>query len=197
MILGLTGGMGCGKSTASGFFAEAGFRLIDCDAIVRDEVLVDPAIVARIVSRFGPEVAPGGSIARPALAAKVFGDPAALRDLEAIVHPEVSARWRSRVASAPDDFWVVEIPLLYEKDLQKVVDFVVCVACAEPLQLARLEKRGVPRDLAAQRIAQQLPLSRKVHLADFVLTNDGTSAFLKAQVLQLASHLKAASYKST
>ncbi len=181
--------MGCGKSTASRLFSELGFRLIDCDAIVKEEVLVDPAIVARIIGHFGAAVAPGGCINRSALAAKVFSHPEELRWLEALVHPEVSARWQARVAADPAACWVVEVPLLFEKDLYKLFDFVVCVACSHSQQLVRLEKRGVSRELAEQRIAQQLPLSRKVELSDFVLSNDGTPEFLKSQVTCLAKRL--------
>ena len=189
MIVGLTGGMGCGKSTASRLFSELGFRLIDCDAIVREEVLVDPAIVSTIIGHFGPSVAPGGVINRSALAAKVFVHPDELRWLEALIHPEVSSRWRARTAAEPKAFWVVEVPLLFENDLHKLFDFVVCVACSHDKQLVRLKQRGVSRELAEQRIAQQLPLSRKVELSDFVLSNDGSPEFLKSQVTCLATRL--------
>ena len=189
MIVGLTGGMGCGKSTASRLFSELGFRLIDCDAIVREEVLTNPVVLAHLCAHYGASVAPCGLVDRAVLASKVFANPTELRWLEALVHPEVSKRWRARVATDPDAFWVVEVPLLFEKDLYKLFDFVVCVACAAPSQLARLEKRGVSRELAEQRIAQQLPLSRKVDLSDFVLSNDGSPEFLKSQVTCLASRL--------
>lgn len=183
--------MGCGKSTASRLFAEQGFSLIDCDAIVRDEVLVDPSIVAQLSERFGRQIAPHGVIDRQALASIVFKEAEQLRWLESVVHPEVSRRWRSRTAANPSTFWIVEVPLLFEKELHKLFDFVVCVACCEPQQLVRLEKRGVSRELAKQRIAQQLPLSRKVERSDFVLSNDGSLEFLESQVCHLSKRLKA------
>jgi dephospho-CoA kinase len=193
MILGLTGGMGCGKSTAAKLFANAGFQLIDTDAIVRTEVLTDPAIIRQICEHFGSEIAPEGVIDRARLAEKVFASPEERRWLEALTHPEVRRRWREKVDQAPKERWVVEIPLLFEKDLHKLVDFTVCVACSERLQFVRLEQRGVSRMLAEQRISQQLPLARKVELSDFVLSNDGTAAFLEQQVKHLVARLSAGS----
>jgi len=183
MILGLTGGMGCGKSTAGHFLEEAGWRRIDCDALVRDEILPDPAIQAQLQARFGPEVITAeGLVDRPRLAQVIFGDDAARRWLEALIHPEVRQRWEARVHAAPEASWVIEVPLLFENGLANRFDFTVCVACAPGLQLARLEQRGINRSLAAQRISKQLPLARKIELSDWVLSNDGTRDFLRYQV---------------
>ena len=172
MILGLTGGMGCGKSTAARFFADHGFRRIDTDAIVRTEVLTAD-----------------GAINRAGLARAVFGDDAARLWLEALLHPRVRACWQAQVHEAPAAAWVVEIPLLFENGLENRFDFVVCVACSPSLQLARLEQRGMARTLAEQRISKQLPLVRKTELSDFVLSNDGTPEFLRQQVSLLVARL--------
>lgn len=183
MILGLTGGMGCGKSTAGLFLEDAGWRRIDCDALVRDEILTAPAIQAQLQARFGPEVITAeGLVDRPRLAQVIFGDDAARVWLEAIIHPEVRRRWEARVQAAPEEPWVIEVPLLFENGLANRFDFTVCVACAPALQLARLEQRGMDRSLAAQRISKQLPLARKIELSDWVLSNDGTRDFLRQQV---------------
>ena len=190
MILGLTGGMGCGKSTAAGFFTEHGFRRIDTDALVRAEVLTEPDVVACIRARFGPGVlAADGTLARARLADIIFGDDAARQWLEALLHPRVRARWQARLREAPEAAWVVEIPLLFENGLENRFDFVVCVACSPSLQLARLEQRGMARTLAEQRISKQLPLVRKIELSDFVLSNDGTPDFLRQQVSLLVARL--------
>ncbi len=188
MILGLTGGIGCGKSTAAKLFEELGFRRIDCDAIVREEVLTAPNIIAAVAGHFGSDVlqAGGRAIDRSNLGRRVFGNADELRWLERLVHPEVHRRWTELVKQAPDLEWVVEIPLLFEKELNKWFDFVVCVACSSPEQLSRLEQRGMNRTLAGQRIAQQLPLDRKIELSDFVLSNDGTPDFLRRQVELIA-----------
>lgn len=186
MILGLTGGIGCGKSTAGRLFEEMGFGRVDCDALVKDEVLRDPEILSRISEHFGPDVLNSDQIDRARLAERVFGNTEELRWLESLVHPEVSRRWHARVKELPLRTWVVEIPLLYEKNLEKEFDFVVCVACSGPVQLARLEQRGMTRTQAEQRIAHQLPLARKIELSHFVLSNDGSTEFLRSQIAVLA-----------
>lgn len=190
MNLGLTGGMGCGKSTAARFFADHGFRRIDTDALVRTEVLTAPDVVACIGERFGRGVlAADGAIDRSRLARIIFGDDAARQWLEALLHPRVRALWQEQLRAAPAAAWVVEIPLLFENGLENRFDFVVCVACSPSLQLARLEQRGVTRTLAEQRISKQLPLVRKTELSDFVLSNDGTPDFLRQQVSLLVARL--------
>lgn len=192
MTLGLTGGMGCGKSTAAAFFERKGFRRIDSDALVRDVVLASADVQAALRERFGEDVVRGGAVDRRALAARVFGDDAARVWLEELVHPAVFALWRSMMAAEPAADWVVEVPLLFEKGLENWFDFTICVASAPANQLARLEQRGLPRALAEQRISKQLPLAHKIELADFVLWNDGTPEFLKDQIGRLIATLPVA-----
>jgi dephospho-CoA kinase len=193
MILGITGGMGCGKSTVARLFEQRGFRRLDSDQIVRDEVLLRPEIVAAARARHGTAIlGPDGGIDRSALAARVFRDDAERRWLEELVHPGVFAAWRSAFAAEPTARWAVEVPLLFEKALENWFDFTVCVACAPEQQLARLEQRGLSRMLAGQRISKQLPLARKIELSDFVLWNEGNPEFLEAEVDRLAHALEAA-----
>jgi len=194
MILGLTGGLGCGKSTAARIFAELGFRVLDSDQIVRDVVLADPAITGAIGRRFPGVVEAAGRVDRSSLAARVFGgdDEPGLRWLEDLVVPRVLDSWRKALAAAPDAYWVVEAPLLFEKKLENWFDFTVCVAASSPLQLARLTERGLPPALAELRISQQLPLAQKIELADFVLCNDGTPDALRRQAVVLVAQLNSA-----
>jgi len=190
MILGLTGGLGCGKSTAARMFATHGFAALDSDAIVRDVVLKEPAVAGALREHFGAEtVTAGGEVDRRQVARRAFGDPKELRWLEALVHPRVFAYWRTRFAAAPGQSWVVEVPLLFEKSLQNWFDFTIGVASDAALQLARLEQRGLPPPLARQRISQQLPLAQKIELADFVLLNDGSLDFLREQVARVVGQL--------
>ena len=191
MILGITGGIGCGKSTAARLFEGAGFRRLDSDALVRERVLTLPAVMAALRARYGDEVFAatvegGEAVNRAALAARVFSDEAELRWLERLTHPPLFARWREALGSAPDARWVIEAPLLFEQALENWFDFTVCVACSPTQQLVRLEQRGLSRELAAQRIAKQLPLARKIERSDFVLWNEGSAEFLKAEVEHLA-----------
>ena len=216
MIAGITGGVGCGKSTAARAFERRGFRRLDSDQIVRDEVLTDPAVIASVRTRYGDavisqvesvpairgetsssdiedtQIMRGIVINRAALAERVFADDAERIWLEELTHPRVFAAWRKAFAEEPTVRWIVEVPLLFEKGLENWFDFTVCVACAPAQQLARLEQRGLPRALAGQRISKQLPLARKIELSDFVLWNEGSPAFLESQVDRLAEALVAA-----
>ena len=197
MIAGITGGLGCGKSTVARALEARGFRRIDSDQIVREHVLTDPVVLSALRARYGDSVVEGTApdglrVNRTALADRVFSADAERLWLEELTHPKVFAAWRAAFAAEPDARWVVEVPLLFEKGLENWFDFTVCVACAPQQQLARLEQRGLPRALAGQRISKQLPLARKIELSDFVLWNEGSPAFLEAQVDRLADAFMAA-----
>jgi len=187
MIIGITGGMGCGKSTAVALFAERGFSRIDSDALVRDVVLRAPEVLDAIREKLGASVfGPDGQVDRKALAAKVFACAADRRWLESLTHPRLLALWREALCAAPRGTrWVVEVPLLFEAHLENWFDLTICVASSAPKQIARLEQRGVVRELAQQRILSQLPLAKKMSLADVVLWNDGALCSLQHQVEQL------------
>ena len=154
MILGITGGIGCGKSTAARLIEGRGFRRVDSDALVRDQVLTLPEVREKLKARLGDGILTAdGAVDRPRLAQRVFGDEAALQWLEDLTHPLVFELWRQAFATEPRGRWVVEVPLLFEKKLENWFDFTVCVACAPAQQLARLEQRGLPHALAEQRIS--------------------------------------------
>ena len=190
MVLGITGGFGCGKSTAARLFTERGFRHIDADLVVREKVLPTPAVSAALKERYGDSVfAHDGSVNRPALASRVFADDTERLWLEALTHPLFFEVARSEMRALPGAKWVLEIPLLFEKSLENWFDFTVCVACDPLSQLARLEQRGMDRGLAEQRISKQLPLARKIELSDLVLWNDGSTGFLKSQVDRIVDAL--------
>ena len=190
MIAGITGGLGCGKSTVARLFEQRGFRRLDSDALVRERVLTSATIKEALRARFGGEIfAADGSVNRAALGERVFAEDTQRVWLEELTHPMVFALWREAFAVEPGARWAVEVPLLFEKGLENWFDFTVCVAYAPAEQLARLEQRGLPRVLAGQRISKQLPLARKIELADFVLWNDGSPQFLEAQVDRLIETL--------
>lgn len=189
--IGVTGGMGSGKSTVSKLLAEQGFTLIDSDAIIREQVLTNPEVIEAVRQKFGQQVLDReGRIDRGELARIVFADEGDLHWLEELTHPRLFDKWRALMRANPSGRWVVEVPLLFEKQLENWFDFIVCVACAPSQQLARLEQRGIPRALAEQRISKQLPLAKKIELSDFVLWNDGTLSFLKDQVKILNKDLQ-------
>lgn len=190
LIVGLTGGMGCGKSTAAAMFAERGFRRLDADQVIRDDIYPSPGVSDAIRARFGPGVvAADGTIRRDRLGEIAFKDPAGLAWLEDLLHPLLLARWRETFSRAKGTPFIVEVPLLFEKGLENWFDFIVCVTAGSAQQLRRLEQRGISPDIALQRLAKQLPLARKCDLADHVLLNDGSTDFLREQVNALADRL--------
>lgn len=192
MRIGITGGIGCGKSAFGRILATRGWRLIQTDLTARD-ILNTPEVAARVRARFGPDViGPDGLPDRAALARVVFADRAALADLEAELHPRVQTAWRAEIEARPDAAWAVEIPLLFEKNLEGLFDFTVCVHCSPTTQLARLAARGLPEDQATARIRAQSPLETKLSRADIAVFNDGSPGFLAAQAASLdalAPHL--------
>src|SRR5262245_80789 len=130
MIAGITGGLGCGKSTVARALETRGFRRLDSDQIVREQVLTDVGVIKALQRRYGePVVRTDGRVDRPALAQRVFSDDAERVWLEELTHPVVFAVWRRAFAEEPGARWAVEVPLLFEKGLENWFDFTVCVAC--------------------------------------------------------------------
>ncbi len=190
LVVGLTGGMGCGKSTAAALFAEFGYRRLDADQVVREVLLRETDVIAAVRERFGDGVLDAlGEVDRAQLGEIVFADAAGLAWLETLLHPRLLAQWREQWAAVQGERFIVEVPLLFEKQLENWFDFTICVTTDSILQLRRLEQRGVPHGIARQRLAKQLPLARKCELADFVLLNDGNLQFLREQVSELAQRL--------
>lgn len=190
MVIGLTGGIGCGKSSAAVEFGLMGFRLIDTDVIVKTDVLSDAGVVSEAVKRWGAGILTGGGqLDRSKVAEIIFSSPEERIWWEGVVHPRVGAIWRKRVADEVGAMWVVEIPLLFEARLEKGFDFVVCVGANSEVQLARAMARGMTRAQVCQRIASQLPLATKLSSAHAIIWNDGDRSFLRAQVRGLAANL--------
>lgn len=192
MRIGLTGGMGCGKSTVGTILEKFGWRRVDADVVVRELLSNDSETYAAVVETFGNCVVKDGKLSRKRLGALVFEDVEALQKLESILHPKVRRIWEGKVASATEDGVpiLVELPLLFEKGLGDHFDATVCVAAPRPIQLKRLEERGVDREEAEKRIARQLPLDEKMRMSDFVVTNSGPLAFLVRQVHLLNNDLR-------
>ena len=190
MVIGLTGGIGCGKSAAAAFFGEVGFNVVDADRLAR-QVLESDHCVRQLKARWGSAcLASGGRPDRAWIAQKVFNDAAELAFLESLTHPEVARLRQSAVADSTRHH-VVEIPLLFEKDLTSGFAFVVCVACSEETRRERLLRKGLVESEISRRIASQMPLAEKVKRSDVVFWNDGTPAFLRAQVESLVGRLPA------
>jgi dephospho-CoA kinase len=193
LLVGLTGGLGSGKSTVSTLLAERGALILDADAFARDAVRAGTPGFDRVVARFGADlVAPDGELDRAALAAIVFNDEAALRDLEAIVHPEVRRMIEQGVSdnAATDRVVVLVNPLLIEMGTHRDCDVVVVVSASPETQLERVIARGMDRQDAEARMANQLPVDERAAHADVLLDNDGGLAELERQVDRLWATLR-------
>ncbi|MFS8499325.1 MAG: dephospho-CoA kinase [Micromonosporaceae bacterium] len=183
--VGLTGGIGAGKSEVARRLAGHGAVVIDADRVAREVVAPGTDGLARVVAEFGPQVlAADGSLDRAALAAVVFGDADRRRRLEAIIHPRVRARTAELVAAAPPDAIVVnDVPLLVEVGLVATYHLVVVVEAPEATRIARLVgSRGMTEEQARARIAAQASDEVRRAAADVLLTNDGPLADLYARV---------------
>jgi dephospho-CoA kinase len=194
LLVGLTGGIGSGKSEVARMLAARGAVVRDADDLARDAVEPDTPGHRAIVARFGPGVlAEDGTIDRAELASLVFADPAARRDLEAIVHPEVRRRFEAVVREhlGSERVVVLDSPLLVETGRYRDFDTVVLVAAPVETQVARLiQERGMREEDVRARIAAQLPLEEKARVAEFILDNGGTLAELEAQVDRLWPELE-------
>ncbi len=194
LFVGLTGGIGSGKSTAAAMLAERGAVVLDADAFAREAVARGTSGFDQVVELFGPGiVGPDGELDRPRIASAIFSDDDLRSALEAIVHPEVRRRIVEGVAAHVDTDHVVVLnsPLLIETGGDRDCDLVVVVSAEPDTQIARLAARGMDEADARARLAAQLPLERKAEQADVVLDNEGTTTELEAQVDRLWGDLRA------
>ena len=185
MQIGLTGGIGSGKSTAAARFAELGALVIDADALAREVVEPGTDGLAAVVAEFGEQVLDAdGRLDRPALARLVFGDEAARGRLNAIVHPRVRTRAAGLIAAAPPGTVVVQdVPLLVETERAAAYDLVVVVEAPEQRRVQRLAAdRGMSAEDVRARMASQATDEQRRAVADVVLVNDGTPDDLRAKV---------------
>jgi len=198
LVVGLTGGIGSGKSTLADAFAALGVPVIDADLVARGCVAPGSAGLAAVAARFGPDVLlPDGSLDRGALAAIVFADVAARRDLEVITHPCIREGIdrelaRLRELPAPPELVVVEHPLLVESGAHLRVDRVVVVEAPLEQRLRRLvADRGMVEDDARARIAAQVDDAERRRIADHVVVNDGEPDALQRAAERLVALLAA------
>ncbi|WP_328970916.1 dephospho-CoA kinase [Streptomyces sp. NBC_00239] len=190
--VGLTGGIGAGKSEVSGLLARYGAVIVDADRIAREVVEPGTPGLAAVVEAFGESVlTPEGTLDRPGLGAIVFADQEKLRTLNAIVHPLVRDRSAELEAAAgPGAIVVNDVPLLAENGLAPLYDLVVVVDAAPETQLARLTgRRGMAESEARARMAAQATREQRLAVADLVIDNDGPLAALEPQVRKVWAEL--------
>ncbi|GAA3396813.1 dephospho-CoA kinase [Streptomyces roseoviridis] len=191
--VGLTGGIGAGKSEVSRLLVSYGAVLIDADRIAREVVEPGTPGLAAVVAAFGPEILDAeGALDRPKLGAIVFADPERLAALNAIVHPLVGARSAELEAEAgPDDVVVHDVPLLTENGLAPLYDLVVVVDASPETQLDRLvRRRGMTESEARARMAAQATRAQRRAVADLLIDNDGPLEALEPQVRTIWDELR-------
>jgi dephospho-CoA kinase len=185
-VLGLTGGIGSGKSQVAQMFRDLGAEVIDADQLARDVVEPGQPALQEIASTFGQEVLlPDGRLDRGALARIIFSNPAARVKLNAITHPPIRERMEAEVAARQSrpGLLILDIPLLYENDRMRAVEKVIVVWVDADTQEGRLRRRdGLGEEEARQRIAAQMPLDAKRDRADLVIDNSGTLEATRRQV---------------
>ncbi len=188
-LLGLTGGVGMGKSTAAGFLLQSGARVVDTDELARELVQPGQPALAEIKNEFGETVfLPDGSLNRGALAEKVFADQTSRRKLEAILHPRIRERWSAQIEAWRKEnvpLAVVVIPLLFETQAEKQFDKIICAACSPSSQHERLQARGWTDDQIRRRIAAQLPVEQKLARSHFVIWTEGILAVHRRQIVEI------------
>lgn len=191
--VGLTGGIGAGKSEVSGRLAAQGAIIIDADAIAREVVAPGTPGLEQVIATFGPRLrGADGALERERLGEIVFADPAKLAQLNSIVHPLVGQRMTELETTAAADAIVVhDVPLIAENNLASGYDVVVVVDTPPALQLDRLVKlRGMNEEQARARMAAQATREQRLAIADFVIDNSGSLAELDRQVGDLWAELR-------
>jgi dephospho-CoA kinase len=194
LLVGLTGGIGAGKSTVAELLAARGAVVIDADQVARAVVEPGQPALKKLVERFGEGILDSdGRLERGGLAKLVFGDDEARRDLEAITHPAINDEFSRRVVDAPTDAIVVlDVPLLAESEQARKRPYktVIVVEAPREARLARLEARGVDRADAEARMAAQADDDERRKLATYVVDNAGDRAALERQIDEIWSDLQ-------
>ena len=190
-VLGLTGGIGMGKSATAQLLRDRSVRVVDTDDLARVAVEPGQPAFAEIRAQFGQEmIGPDGRLERGALGRLVFADTAARKKLEDILHPRIRDLWRVQMETwrlEGHSLAVVVIPLLFETGAETELDATICVACSEASQIQRLSARNWSLEQIQQRINAQWPIERKIAKANYVIW---TEASLEITALQLDKILK-------
>ena len=198
MKVGLTGGIGAGKSTVADLFSQKGAVVIRSDELARQVIEPQTPGFQQVIDRFGKEfVNSEGYIDRAKLAQTVFQDDAALKDLEKIVHPLVRSKTNQIIDQHTSETIIVnEIPLLLEKKMESLFDFLVIVISSEKNRLERLSQRGLTAEQASARMSKQVSDDERKAAADFLIVNDGNLDQLEADVEKIWQTLQERSFKS-
>lgn len=190
-IIGITGSIGSGKSTAARFLKKKGFLVYSADEIVHD-LYKTTEVISALMAAFGDDIAYRGQISRSHLGERVFQDREALARLNKILHPRVLERLDNLVDSCHNDTLVLEIPLLFELRLEQCVDLAVLITCQDEVRIPRLIKRdALPEAAIRKRIAAQMPEAAKRLRADYIIHNDKGEGSFRNDIETLISRISA------
>ena len=197
MKVGLTGGIGAGKSTVADLFAKLGAIVIRADELARQVIEVNSSGFNQVITRFGKEILKkDGSIDRAKLAKIVFKDSNALKDLEKIIHPLVRNKTNELIEQQnPEAIIVNEVPLLLEKNMEKLYDFLVIVISSEKNRIKRLMDNGLSKEQIRDRMNHQVDDETRKTKADFLVVNDGNLEQLEKDVNKIWQSLQERNFK--
>jgi len=186
IVLGITGGIGMGKSTCADLLRQRNVPVVDTDVLAREVVEPGEGALEEIVAVFGRDVLEeSGRLNRGEVARRVFSNPALREKLETILHPRIRERWLAQVLAWRTQghrLAAVIIPLLFETNAQKECDATICVACSSKSQQSRLLARGWTAEQIAQRLAAQWPIAKKIEAADFLIWTESSLEVHAAQL---------------
>lgn len=182
LVVGLSGGIACGKSSALKIFRELGCDGISTDRITSGILENNDSVKRSIGDKWGRDVLINNQIDKPKIAEIIFNSVSERIWLEELLHPLVRKVWTSRVKASNKTTVVVEIPLLFEKSLQNFFEITVCLISEKNIQLQRLHDRGLTNVQSNARIESQMRLTEKMQLADIVMLGDNSLSFLKQQI---------------
>ncbi len=186
LTVGLTGGFGTGKSTVARLFGQKGAKVIDADKLAHALISSRGPCFNKVVKVFGRDILTKGKIDRRKLAKVVFVDAGKLKRLEGIIHPEVGKKIKRQLTKLSKQknikLVIVEVPLLFESNLDRMVDYTLVVKASRAVQMRRLQKKGILKNEIVRRIKAQMPIHQKIRLADLIIDNRGSLASTKRQV---------------
>jgi len=186
-VIGVTGGLGSGKTTVAGMFKDLGAKILDADKIARRQLLPKGKCFKAVIKVFGKNIVTSGKIDRKRVADRVFKDLKKLRQLEQIIHPEVRKEIIKKIQNYKvrkrKTVIVLDVPLLFESKFHRHVDISIVVKASKAVQVARATKLlGMTKAEAQRRIKAQMPLRKKIRLADMIIDNQGSLIQTKKQV---------------
>ena len=191
IVVGVTGGIACGKSTVCEKFGVLGWEVISTDSYAHNILSGDNEVTEKIVSRWGPKIKdPNGSIDKAELARVIFESSNERSWLEQLIHPEIRKGWTTFIETSDKSEFVVEVPLLFENNLHALFTKTISVHASTTMQNTRLQERGLSDSDIQSRLKSQMNTTEKGNLADFVIVTDGNPEFVDQQINQFLFLLK-------